>query len=201
MKRERRDNVVVLNKEDRPDKKKRVEDEEEIAAPVRNELLEELGVHSFEKEYKRLLKIVGAEKDFSSRQAAQALVRAQLAAAINAMPTVEKSVAKYGGRAVYAMVALGDHVRALTHDIQGFGDQSALVEKVRRDVMQAAMSALATDVVSQLTGMRHRLSTKLSTKDASLVGKELRSMQEDLTRSFTKAESRMHELLERALQQ
>jgi hypothetical protein len=192
MKRERRDNVVILNKEDRPDKK-RTKAMAESAT-----VLEELGIESFSKEYKRLLRIVGAEKDFSSRQAAQALVRAQLGDAIRRMGELSRST---DARTTYAMVALGDHVRALTHDIQGFGDQSALVEKVRRDVMQAAMSALATDVVSQLTGMRHRLSTKLSTKDASLVGKELRSMQEDLTRSFTKAESRMHELLERALQQ
>ena len=159
----------------------------------------DLGIKTFQQEYKRLLKIVGAEKDFSSQQAARALIRAQLSASIGMLPKMEQSVQKYGGRAAYAWTTINDHIRALTHDLRGFGDNSSLVEKVRRDAVQVSLRVLMTEIISRAAETRRELNTRLPDKQAAFADRLMRNFQESLEDMFVKAERDSHALVERAL--
>jgi len=153
-----------------------------------DEVFADLGIKSFKSEYRRLSKMAGSD-DFASSQAAYALLKAQFAMLINAMPLVEAAMYKYkSDRSAYAMVALSNHLREIAHDLRSFGDQSEMVERIRKDVIQLVLSSLASLIVAQVISTRRKLHSKLSPKSAELVNNELMKFQEGLSKAFSDAE-------------
>lgn len=194
------DNVVPINRhrneDDLPRKKEKRTPPQDINL---EEAFTDLGIHSFDKEYKKLRRLSTAE-DFSSPKASYALLRAQLAMVISAMPILEKNLHHWkNDKAAYALVSLSSHARELSHDLRSFGDQTEVVERVRRNVMQPTLSALATAIVSNMLKTKQDLHNELPPKTAKMVSAALKRMQNDLQALFADADVQAAELLARSL--
>lgn len=156
-----------------------------------NSTLEELGIQKFDKEFRRLRKMATAEnEDFSAHKTAYALLRAQLAMTISALPVLEENLHKWKNeKAAYALVSLSAHMRELQHDLRAFGDQTETFSRIRDVVVQTIMRELAASIVQDLIKARQDIHGKLDRKSAAEVEDRLRVVQESLASHFGKAES------------
>ena len=162
--------------------------------------LDEMGIKKFDHEYRKLMRSVDADADFSSTKAAQALLRAQLAMVIQALPVVERNMHTYGNeRAAYALTSISSHIRELVHDLRSFGDQSELVDRIRTEVVQELLRVLATNLVSDLLQERRNIHGRLPEKAAAFVDKRLRAMQESIAARMAEADSSAGQILARVL--
>lgn len=159
----------------------------------------DLGIKTFKQEYRRLLKLAEAE-DFSSNRAAYALLRSQFSMLINTLPIVEEAMHHYRtDRSAYSMVAVSNHLREIAHDLRTFGDQTELVERVRKDIIQAMLSSLATAIIADISKVRQKLYEKLPEKSGKFVAAELKEYQTRLADIFTDADNNAYDVLQRVL--
>jgi hypothetical protein len=163
------------------------------------EVFKDMGIRSFKTEYKRLSKMAGAD-DFSGQQATYALLRSQFAMLINSLPIVEEAMHKYkSDRSAYAMVALSNHLREVAHDLRSYDDNSAMVEKIRGEVVRNLLTTLATAVVSRLIDVRKKVGARSASKDARYAAELVRKVQEEMTRVFSEAEAESVERIQNVL--
>lgn len=157
---------------------------------VMRSALEELGIQTFDKEFRRLRKMSTAnDEDFSAQKTAYSLLRAQLAMTITALPVLEDNLHRSkSDRAAYALVSLSSHMRELQHDLRAFGDQTELASRVR-EMTQSMLRELAASVVQDLIRLRQDLHSKLPKTMSGMVDDRLRVAQESLVTHFSKAEA------------
>ncbi len=114
--------------------------------------LEELGIDSFAKEYKKIRKLVGSEsRDFASDAATEATLRSLLSMFLTLLPLVESNVKRTSGnRGIYGVVALSSAIRELLHDLRQIGDSSQRTQDIMLKIIEPNLSAtiqhLSTDV-------------------------------------------------------
>jgi hypothetical protein len=162
--------------------------------------LDELGLRSFSEEYRRLRRQI-TDKDFASSQAAQSLLRAQLAAVIRAIGVADKQLLSGGSRGTYAYVSLHGLARELAHDLRSFSDQSEMVERVRRDVVQEVLRMLATSLVSDMITTRQNVRGRLPPRAGRWTDRQLRELQDRVARMVSDADAASVPLLTRVLGQ
>jgi hypothetical protein len=160
--------------------------------------LEELGLNSFVTEYKRLRKKVVSD-DFSSKEAAYQLTRAQLATVIRAISIADKAFTDSNGRNAYGYVAVHTLARELMHDLLNHGDQTEIISRIRNEIVQPLLSEIATKIVSSLIDSRKKLNIQLNDRDAKNINNELKKIQESITNIFVNAESNATEKLSNIL--
>jgi hypothetical protein len=190
--------VVILNprRERRDDAPRDIRGKFEVPD---DEVLEELGIKPFKKEYRKLRKLVASE-DFSSSTASYALTRSLLSMIIQAMPIAEQGVHKYKNeRAMYGMNALVSPARELANDLRSFGDQTEMAERIRTVVIQGALRVLAVTLVQELIAARRDLHDKLGANLSKKVDARLKLVQESISNSFVKAEADVAEQISRLL--
>ena len=163
------------------------------------EIFKDMGIRSFKTEYKRLSAKAGSD-DFSGEQASYALLRSQFAMLINALPLVEEAMHKYkSDRSAYAMVALSNHLREIAHDLRSYDDKSAMVDKIRGEVVRTMLSSMATTIVSQLIDVRKKIGAKAPGKEGRYAAELVRKVQENMTKVFSEAETSSIERIQNVL--
>jgi hypothetical protein len=161
--------------------------------------LEDMGIKPFEQEYRKLRKLSSGE-DFSASKASYALLRAQLAMVIQAMPVLERNLHKFKNEhAAYALVSLSSHARELSHDMRAFGDQTEIAERIREVVTQSSIRGLAAGIVQDLIRARQDLHSGMPSAVARRIDERLRLLQDGLAVHFTKAEQETSEQISRIL--
>jgi hypothetical protein len=188
-----RDNVVSLR--GRPNDKRRNLEPSKRPDFNLEESFADLGIKSFRQEYRRLSKMVG-DNDFSSSKTSYAATRSLFAMMVNFVPQLEENCHRWPNeKSAYAMAAIVSSIRELAHDLQSYGDQSAVVERVRQDVIQPMLSSLASSVVSDFLKLRKKLHSELPPKTARHVDRELDEFQRNLTSVFAQVEATAAERL------
>jgi hypothetical protein len=183
MENRKRTNVIPLDRE-----KKREHREERRSDFNLEEAFKDLGIRSFKQEYRRLSKMSG-EADFSGQQASYALLRSQFSMLVNMLPILEETVHKYkNDRAAYAAVAVSNHLREVAHDLRSYDDKSTMINRIRMEVVNQALTLIATKVVASMVEARRKIGAKSSSKDARFAAEVIRKMQEETAQIFSRAE-------------
>lgn len=142
--------------------------------------LEKLGIRTFDKEYKELLKLTKA-KNFSGDQSSYVLLRSLLAMIVQMMPKVEETFYKYPNeRAVYATVALAGKAQELAADLRSLGDHQALASRISEGVIQKALNIAATAIIQDLIATKRSMND-LPPKAASKLDNKLDDIQRRIT--------------------
>ncbi len=181
-------------------KQKHLDESASIDTTDASNLLNDLGIKSFEQEYKKLSKAATGE-DFSASKLRYALLRSQLAMAIHALPIAEAAFRKWKDeRSAKALTAISGHVRELSHDIMAFGDQTELAERLHNDVTRRVLSSLATSLTSKLIAERQDLYAQTSNpKVKKRIETSFKKIQRDLQEYFKDADTLGKDALEKAL--
>ena len=120
-------------------------------------------VSTFEKEQKKLSKMVGSKagEEFESSQSAVSILRASLAMYIDILPKAEKVFLKFRNeRSSYALVSLTNTMRDILKDLTALSNVSNLGDRVSTEAVDPAILQLAQTHIAGLKGIRREIYKK-----------------------------------------